>query len=39
MLEKLGGRVKNKQLKNILTSDLVKTGADYAAGLALERLE
>ena len=39
VLENLGGRVKNKKLKKILTSDLVKTGADYATGLALEKLE
>ena len=39
VLENLGGRVKNKRLKKILTSDLVKTGADYATGLALEKLE
>ena len=39
VLENLGGRVKNEKLKKILTSDLVKTGADYATGLALEKLE
>ena len=39
LLEKLGGSVKNKRLKSILTSDLAKTGADYARGLALEKLE
>ena len=39
VLEKLSGKVKNKRLKSILTSDLVKTGADYATGLALEKLE
>ena len=39
VLENLGGRVKNKRLKKILTSDLAKTGADYATGLALEKLE
>ena len=39
VLEKLGGRVKNKRLKKILTSDLAKTGADYATGLALEKLQ
>ena len=39
VLEKLGGSVKNKRLKSILTSDLAKTGADYATGLALEKLE
>ena len=39
VLENLGGRVKNKKLKKILTSDLAKTGADYAIGLALEKLE
>ena len=39
VLENLGGRVKNQKLKKILTSDLVKTGADYATGLALEKLE
>ena len=39
VLETLGGRVKNKRLKRILTSDLAKTGADYATGFALERLE
>ena len=38
VLEKLGGKVKNKRLKRILTSDLAKTGADYATGLALEKL-
>ena len=39
LLENLGGRVKNKKLKKILTSDLAKTGADYATGLALEKLQ
>ena len=39
VLESLGGRVKNQKLKKILTSDLAKTGADYATGLALEKLE
>ena len=39
VLENLGGRVKNQKLKKILTSDLAKTGADYAKGLALEKLE
>ena len=39
VLESLGGKVKNKRLKKILTSDLAKTGADYATGLALEKLE
>ena len=39
VLENLGGRVKNKRLKKILTSDLAKTGADYATGLALEKLD
>ena len=39
VLEKLGRNVKNKRLKSILTSDLAKTGADYATGLALEKLE
>ena len=39
VLENLGGRVKNKRLKKILTSDLAKTGADYATGLALEKLQ
>ena len=39
VLEKLGGKVKNKRLKKILTSDLTKTGADYATGLALEKLQ
>ena len=39
VLENLGGRVKNQKLKKILTSDLVKTCADYATGLALEKLE
>ena len=39
LLENLGGRVKNQKLKKILTSDLAKTGADYATGLALEKLE
>ena len=39
VLEKLGGKVKNKRLKSILTSDLAKIGADYATGLALEKLE
>ena len=38
-LESLGGKVKNQRLKKILTSDLAKTGADYATGLALEKLE
>ena len=35
VLEKLDGKVKNKRLKKILTSDLAKTGADYA----LEKLQ
>ena len=39
VLESLGGKVKNKRIKKILTSDLAKTGADYATGLALEKLE
>ena len=39
VLENLGGRVKNKRLKKILTSDLAKTGANYVTGLALEKLE
>ena len=39
VLENLGGKVKNKKLKKILTSDLAKTGADYATGLALEKLQ
>ena len=39
VLEKLRGKVKNKKLKSILTSDLAKTGTDYATGLALEKLE
>ena len=39
VLETLGGKVKNKRLKRILTSDLAKTGADYATGLALEKLQ
>ena len=39
LLENLGGKVKNKRLKKILTSDLAKTGADYATGLALEKLQ
>ena len=39
LLENLGGRVKNKKLKKILTSDLAKTGADYATGLTLEKLQ
>ena len=39
VLEKLSGKVKNKRLKSILTSDLAKTGTDYATGLALEKLE
>ena len=39
VLENLGGKVKNKRLKKILTSDLAKTGADYATGLALEKLQ
>ena len=39
LLEKLGGKVKNKRIKKLLTSDLAKTGADYATGLALEKLE
>ena len=38
VLEKLGGKVKNKRLKKILTSDLAKTGNDYVTGLALEKL-
>ena len=39
VLESLGCKVKNQRLKKILTSDLAKTGADYATGLALEKLE
>ena len=39
VLENIGGRVKNKKLKKILTSGLAKTGADYATGLALEKLD
>ena len=39
VLENLGGRVKNKRIKKLLTSDLAKTGAEYATGLALEKLE
>ena len=38
-LETVGGKVKNKRLKKILTSDLAKTGADYATSLALEKLQ
>ena len=37
-LENLGGRIKNKKLKKILTSDLAKTGTDYVTNLALEKL-
>ena len=39
LLEKLGGKVKNQRIKKLLTSDLAKTGADFATGLALEKLE
>ena len=39
VLEKLSGKVKNKRLNKTLTSDLVKTGTDYATGLALDKLE
>ena len=39
LLENLGGRVKNKKIKKKLTSDLAKTGADYATSLALEKLQ
>ena len=39
LLEKVGGKVKNPKIKKLLTSDLAKTGADYATGLALEKLE
>ena len=39
VLESLGGKVKNKRLNKILTSDLAKTGADYATGIALEKLQ
>ena len=39
LLEKAGGKVKNPKIKKLLTSDLAKTGADYATGLALEKLE
>ena len=39
LLEKVGGKVKNQRIKKLLTSDLAKTGADYATGLALEKLE
>ena len=38
-LETVGGKVKNKRLKKIQISDLAKTGADYATGLALEKLQ
>ena len=38
-LETVGGKVKNKRLKKIKTSDLAKTGADYATVLALEKLQ
>ena len=38
-LETVGGKVKNKRLKKILTSDLARTGADYATGVALEKLQ
>ena len=38
-LENVSGRVKNKKLKRILTSDLAKTGTDYATSLALEKLQ
>ena len=38
-LETVGEKVENKRLKKILTSDLAKTGADYATGLALEKLQ
>ena len=38
-LETVGGKVKNNRLKKILISDLAKTGADYATGLALEKLQ
>ena len=38
-LETVGGKVKNKRLKKIQTSDLAKTGADYATVLALEKLQ
>ena len=38
-LENLSGRIKNKKLKRILTSDLAKTGTDYATSLALEKLQ
>ena len=37
LLENVGGRVKNKKIKKLLTSDLAKTGVDYATGLALEK--
>ena len=39
VLENLRGKVKNKRLKRILTSNLAKTDADYATGLALEKLQ
>ena len=38
-LETVVGKVKNRRLKKILTSDLAKTGADYVTGLALEKLQ
>ena len=38
-LETVGGKVKNKRLKKILTSDLAKTGTDYATSLALDKLQ
>ena len=38
-LENLSGRIKNKKIKRILTSDLAKTGTDYATSLALEKLQ
>ena len=39
LLENVGGRVKNQKIRKLLTSDLAKTGADYATGLALEKLD
>ena len=37
--EMLGNKVKNKKLKRILNSDIVKTGVNLASGFALDKLQ
>ena len=38
-VEALSKKVKNKKLRNILDSDIVKTGVDLATGHALDKLQ